>query len=205
MEQNNQEQPINLINVLIRFKNALLQLWPLVLVLTLLGGIVFFARAKTTFRPRYEAQAIFTVDSGYTAEDIFSTGAYYDQYAAKQMADAFPFLLSTDMMNDLVLQQLPRGYIGGVANAEAVVDSNMLILTVQSSDPQDAYDYLCAIIECYPQVAGYMVDNPRPAYPPLQQLLRSWFHGQRYGSGATCESDYRVYLRSANQNHSDSR
>ena len=161
MEQNNQEQPINLINVLIRFKNALLQLWPLVLVLTLLGGIVFFARAKTTFRPRYEAQAIFTVDSGYTAEDIFSTGAYYDQYAAKQMADAFPFLLSTDMMNDLVLQQLPRGYIGGVANAEAVVDSNMLILTVQSSDPQDAYDYLCAIIECYPQVAGYMVDNPQ--------------------------------------------
>lgn len=162
MEQNNQEQqPINLINVLIRFKNAFFQLWPLVLVLAMLSGILSFVSAKRSFTPMYESRAIFTVDSGYSAEDIFSTGAYYDQYAAQQMAAAFPHLLTLDIMNDLVLEQLDKPYIPGYATAEAVVDSNMLILTVRSTDPQDAYDYLCAIIECYPQVAGYMVDWPK--------------------------------------------
>ena len=159
MEQNNQEQPINLINVLIRFKNAFFQLWPLVLVLAILLGAVSFVRAKSSFTPMYESKAIFTVDSGYTAENIFSTGAYYDQYAAQQMAAAFPYILSTDMMNDLVMEQMGTSYIPGYAFAEAVVDSNMLVLTVQSADPQGAYDYLCAIIECYPQVAVYMADT----------------------------------------------
>lgn len=162
MEQNNQEQqPINLINVLIRFKNAFFQLWPLVVVLALLGGILFFFQAKASFTPMYESRAIFTVDSGYDINDIFSTGAYYDQYAAEQLAAAFPHILSTDMMNDLVVQQLDKGYITGYATAEAIVDSNMLVLTVRDRNPKDAYDYACALIDYYPQLAGVMVDKPQ--------------------------------------------
>lgn len=160
MEENKRE-PVDLLSILIRFKNAFLQLWPLVLVLTVVFGGVFVYRAKTTFTPMYESRAIFTVRSGYMGEDIFSTGAYYDQYVTRQLASAFPQILSTDMMNDLVLQRMPHGNINGSATAQAVNDSNMLVLTVQSTDPQDAYDYLCAIIDCYPQVAVYMVDNPQ--------------------------------------------
>lgn len=160
MEENRRE-PVDLLSILIRFKNAFLQLWPLVLVLTVVFGGIFVYRAKTTFTPMYESRAIFTVESSYTGEDIFSTDAYYDQYVARQLAAAFPQILSTDMMNDLVAQRMPHGDINGSATAQAVSDSNMLVLTVQSMDPQDAYDYLCAIIECYPQVAVYMVDHPQ--------------------------------------------
>lgn len=161
MEQKTQTPPINLSTLMIRLKIALFRLWPIVLALAVLISLVSFARDKNNYVPKYESKAIFTVDSGYRAEDIFYTGAYYDQYAAQQLAAAFPHLLSLDMMNDLVVQQLDKGYINGVANAQAVADSNMIVLTVRSSDPQDAYDYLCAIIDCFPQVAGYMVDNPQ--------------------------------------------
>lgn len=154
----NTQEPIKLINLVIRFKNTFFQLWPLVLVLTIGAGLFSFIQAKRSFTPMYEASAIFTVDVGYTSDDIFATGAYYDQYAAQQLAAAFPQILSTEMMNDLVVQQLDKGYINGYAYAEAVVDSNLLVLRVQSSDPQDAYDYLCAVIDCYPQVAVYMMD-----------------------------------------------
>lgn len=160
MEENKRE-PVDLLAILVRFKNAFLQLWPLVLVLTILCSGFFGYRAKRAFTPMYESKAIFTVESSYTGEDIFSTGAYYDQYAAGLLASAFPQILSTDMMNDLVIQRMPYGYINGYATAEAVSDSNMMVLKVQSTNPQDAYDYLCAIIECYPQVAVYMVDNPQ--------------------------------------------
>lgn len=161
MDQTNQDQPIDLFDLLARFKNSFVRLWPLALVLAiLLGGLSYF-RAKRSFVPMYESKAIFTVDSGYNTEDIFSTGAYYDQYASQQLAAAFPQMLSMEMMRDLVIHQIPKGYINGYAIAEAVVDSNMLVLTVRSNNPQDAYDYLCAIIDCYPQVAIYVVDNPQ--------------------------------------------
>lgn len=161
MEQKNQDATINLGTLMIRLKIAFFRLWPIVVSLSVLLGLVWYARARKAYVPIYESKAIFTVDSGYTAEDIFVTGAYYDHYAAQQLAGAFPHFLTLDMMNDLVVQQLPKGYISGVAAAEAVADSNMVVLTVRDADPQAAYDYLCAIIDCFPQVAVYMVDNPQ--------------------------------------------
>lgn len=161
MEQKNQEVNINLATLMIRLKIAFFRLWPIVVSLSVLLGLVWYARARRSYVPWYESKAIFTVDSGYTAEDIFVTGAYYDHYAAQQLAAAFPHFLNLDVMNDLVVQQLPKGYISGTASAEAVADSNMVVLTVHDTDPQAAYDYLCAIIDCYPQVASNVVDLPQ--------------------------------------------
>ena len=160
MESNSQE-PIKLLDVLVRFKNTLSRMWILVLALTVaLGGFMYY-RAKTSYVPMYQSKAIFTVEARYTnASDIFGSGAYYDQYAAQSIAAAIPEILNTEMMRDLVMQEMGKSYIPGYASAQAVVDSNMLVLTVQSANPQDAYDYLNAIIECYPKVLVYMIDNP---------------------------------------------
>ena len=161
MDEKNQDKAINLELLLIRMKVAFFRLWPIVLSLTVLLGLIWYARARNSYAPMYESKAIFTVDAGYTSEDIFITGAYYDHYAAQQLAAAFPQFINLDIMNDLVVQQLPKGYITGFASAEAVADSNMVVLTVKDRDPQAAYDYLCAIINCFPQVAVYMMDNPQ--------------------------------------------
>lgn len=158
--ENNGYEPIKIINILIRFKNAFLQMWALTVVLGVVVSAYYWYTARRSFVPMYESKAIFTVDSSYDAEDIFGTGTYYDQFAAQQMAGAFPYLISTDMMLDLVIQEL-GGYPNGSASAMAVAESNMLVLTVNSSDPQAAYDYLCAIMKYYPQIASVMVDNPQ--------------------------------------------
>ena len=131
------QEPIKLINIMIRVKNAFFQLWPLVLILAVLLGTFSYVRARASFVPMYETKAIFTVESGMEAEDIFGTAAYYDQFAAQQLAAAFPQILSTQMMNDLVVEQLEKGYINGFASAYAVVDTNMLVLTARSSVPQE--------------------------------------------------------------------
>ena len=154
-------EPLQLLNLMIRFKNAFMQMWILLVAASILLGGFFWYREKRAFVPMYETKAIFTVDAGYSPEDIFGTSAYYDQYAAQQLAGAFPMILSTDMMRDLVMQELNKGYIPGYAQAVAVADSNMLVLTVTGNNARDAYDYLCAIIKCYPQVAAFMVENPQ--------------------------------------------
>lgn len=160
MDQQNPDK-LDLINIIIRFKNAFLQLWPLMLVMSILLAGLSVYLAQRSFVPMYQSKAIFTVEAGGETEDIFGTSAYMDQYAAQQMAANFPLLLNTAVMNDLVVEQLERGYVNGTASAQSVSDSNMLVLTVRSNNAQDAYDYLCAIIKCYPQVAVYMFDNPQ--------------------------------------------
>ena len=143
-----------------RFARQLQRLWALVLALTVLCGGVLAVRAKTQFVPRYEAKARFSVSSSYIGDDIFSA-SYYDSAAAQQLAAAFPHMLSMDLMKDLMLERLGKPYINGTITPYSVVDTNMFVLTVSSSDPQDAYDILVAVIECFPQVAVYLVDNPR--------------------------------------------
>lgn len=159
--ENQGHEPIKILNLIIRFKNAFFTMWPIILVLALLLGAYTWYTSKRAFVPMYESKAIFTVDSGYEAEDIFGAGSYYDQYAAQHMVSAFPHLISTDMMRDLIVEELDKGYINGQASATAVADSNMMVLSVIGSNPQDAYDYLCAIIKFYPQIASTMVDTPQ--------------------------------------------
>ena len=161
METNSQE-PIKLLDLFVRFRQTLSRMWIVVLALTIGLGALTYIRAERAYVPMYQSKAIFTVEAGYSdSADIFGSGAYYDQYAAQSIAAAFPAILNSEMMRDLVVQELDKGYINGYASAQAVVNSNMLVLTVQSSNAQDAYDYLNAIIECYPQVLVYMVDNPK--------------------------------------------
>lgn len=170
-------EPFYLLNLMIRFKNAFLQMWILLVVLSILLGALSWYRGKNSFVPMYTTKAIFTVDAGQAPDDIFGTGAYYDQYAAQQLAASFPVILGTEMMRDLVIQELERGYINGQASARAVAGSNMLVLTVTGNNPKDIYDYLNAIIKCYPQVAVFMVDNPQVKIVTRPEIPKEPYNG----------------------------
>lgn len=172
-------QQIDLSDLWLRFRKSLRRFWPLLVILGLLFSGVQYYRASRSFTPIYEARARFSVSSGYSADDIFNS-SYYDNYAAQQLAAAFPYMLNTDLMRDLVIQQLDKGYINGTITPSAVADTNMFVLTVSSTSAQDAYDILCAVIDCYPQVAVYMVDNPQmivtqaPTVPTEPSNYFSW-------------------------------
>lgn len=163
MEKQNAPAPIDLIALLRRFAKQLKRLWILVLILgVLLAGLNYF-RTWRSYVPMYQAKATFSVSSGYGADDVFSSSYFYDNTAARDLAAAFPHLLSTDMMRDQMLAHLGTTYINGSISASAVADTNLFELRVNSSSPQDAYDILNAVIVCYPKVAVMMVENPQVA------------------------------------------
>ena len=92
--------------------------------------------------------------------------------------------------------ELGVSYINGSIRAEAVADTNLFILTVTSSDPQDAYDILEAVIASYPRVALYMVDysqvimKSEPTVPTAPYNSFSWkgsaVKGGMLGLGLSC-------------------
>lgn len=159
-------------------------------------AVLFALRAKMNYTPMYQSRAMFTVSSGYSSDDILSYSYYYDNEAAKQLAAAFPYMLGTDVMNELVKNELGVSYINGSIRAEAVADTNLFILTVTSSDPQDAYDILEAVIASYPRVALYMVDysqvimKSEPTVPTAPYNSFSWkgsaVKGGMLGLGLSC-------------------
>jgi len=178
-DERNTAPQIDLTDLWQRFYKSLRRFWLLALLPAVLFSGIWVIRSKANFMPYYEAKARFSVSSGYNSADIF-TGGYYDSYAAQQLAEAFPHILATDLMRDLLMQQLNTGYINGNITASSVANTNMFVLTVTSGSPQDAYDILCAVIECYPQVAVYMVDNPQviirqaPTVPTVSVNRFSW-------------------------------
>ena len=153
------ETPLDVIDLLRRFGKTLRRFWLLVIVLGLLCSGVWYVRAARSFSPYYTARAVFTVSSGY-GDDIFNSG-YYDNATAQQLAAAFPYMLNTDVMRDLMKQELGTNYINGSISASSTANTNMFVLQVRSASAQDAYDILVAAITCFPQVAVYMVDNPQ--------------------------------------------
>lgn len=162
MDSENNLEQIDLIPILGRCWKAFKTMWILVVVLAVVSGGFFYFRARQSFRPQYEAKAVFSVNSGVGSDNVFTSSQYYDSAAAKSMAESFSHLVGTDVMRDLVMSRLNTSYINGTITAKLVAEnSNLLQMTVRSSRAQDAYDILLAVIDVYPDVAVYMVDNPQ--------------------------------------------
>lgn len=196
MEAGKNQNYIDISELLSRFFRELKKLWIPAIIVTAAFAVLFALRAKMNYTPMYQSRAMFTVSSGYSSDDILSYSYYYDNEAAKQLAAAFPYMLGTDVMNELVKNELGVSYINGSIRAEAVADTNLFILTVTSSDPQDAYDILEAVIASYPRVALYMVDysqvimKSEPTVPTAPYNSFSWkgsaAKGGMLGLGLSC-------------------
>lgn len=196
MEADKNQNYIDISELLSRFFRELKKLWLPAIIVTAAFAALFALRAKMNYTPMYQSRAMFTVSSGYSSDDILSYSYYYDNEAAKQLAAAFPYMLGTDVMNELVKNELGVSYINGSIRAEAVADTNLFILTVTSSDPQDAYDILEAVIASYPRVALYMVDysqvimKSEPTVPTAPYNSFSWkgsaVKGGMLGFGLNC-------------------
>ncbi len=186
MEKPNTPETIDLVALIPRMFKQLKRFWILVLVLMVLMSGVNYLRARRSYVPMYESKATFSVSSGYGEDDVFAASYYYDNTAAKDLAAAFPHLLSTDMMRDQMLLQLDKSYINGSVTASSVADTNLFELRVSSASPQDAYDILNAVIVCYPKVAVMMVENPQVAVrqePTMPTVPYNTFSGT--GSAVT--------------------
>lgn len=156
----NEIPPIDLSELASRIWQVICRTWLIIIAAALVTGGVYAYRAKKAYVPRYAASAFFSVDSGYSESDIFSS-SYYDSRAAEQLAASFPYLINTGVMSDLICEQLGRSSMGGSISAAAVADSGMLIMVSTSTSPDTAYEILLAAIDCYPQLASYMVDDPQ--------------------------------------------
>ena len=131
------------------------QFWALALVLAMLCAGVLGVMGYRAYTPTYEASVSFTVK---VSNPLYGSINTYNNAAAKQLHATFPYILRSAILRQRVSEYL------GVANIPAVTttvmeNSNIFTMRVRHSDPEWAYEVLQAMIECYPQVADYVVGD----------------------------------------------
>ncbi len=108
-----------------------------------------------SYTPSYQATASFTI---YVSDPLQAEVKAYNTATAEQMAKTFPYILTSNVLSDVVMEELGISSMPSVS-ASVLSNTNIFTLTVTSSDPQLAYDVLNAVMEYYPSIAEFVVGS----------------------------------------------
>ncbi len=194
MEKQKKEEPSQHDLVGFRYRTVLMLLrrfWALLLILAVIGGGLAFLISRRQFHPLYKTEAVFEVRVSYNGNtDILNnSGHYFGNTAAELAAKTFPNLLESDVMQQLLQQELGTPYIPGSITAMSVAETSLFVLEVTSSVPQDAYNVIRAVIDVYPQVSQQVIGDTQlriskePVLPTAPFNSFSWKRDSAIGAG----------------------
>lgn len=146
---------IDWLAIVYEFLHNLTKIWVGILVLVILCSIGSCIYEKANYRPVYTAATTFTVNIK-REQSIYGSVTYYDNAAAAQMAQTFPYILTSSYLHRMVAADMGMP-VRGVIKAEVTPNTNMLTLSVTYTDPQSAYDTLESVIRNYPSVSEHII------------------------------------------------
>lgn len=158
-------------NVSILLKKAV---WLLVVV-TILAGAFFYVKAVRDYRPVYESKAVFAVSSmDIGSHSTYAT--YYNASAAEKLTVTFPTVLSSDIMQQLMREELGRS--PSDINVTSMASSSLFVISSTDSSPKRAYETLCALVKVYPQAAANVIGSitlnvVEEPYLPTEPLVKN--------------------------------
>ncbi len=135
--------------------------WVCVAAAVLLSGYKVI-NEKINYVPEYTSSATLTVNTQHADTSIGGVSVYtfyYDSTTASLLSSTFPFILSCNLLQDAICEDLDIPAVPVSLKAEAVPGSNMFTLTAKGKDPQITYDVLISAIKNYPSVAKHVVGN----------------------------------------------
>jgi capsular exopolysaccharide synthesis family protein len=155
MNENHEERVVELEKVdVLSFVNDFFhrfkRMWWIVVVLAVLGGLAMYYRASVNYSPSYRAEATASVALTYSTSSA-------NRNTAEQMGRVFPYILTSGALKDVIAADLGVKSVPGTISVSNISGTNLLTISVTSSDPQSAYDVLRSVIRNYPEVAQYVV------------------------------------------------
>ena len=145
--------------------------WWLVIALTLAVSAVMCLRVRLSYVPMYESSATFTVQTQRVGNGISSYAFYYDRSTASQLEATFPSIIRSNILGDMIKNDMDISYIPASLSASSVKGANMFTLTARGTDKQSVYDVLVSAVKNYPIVSEYIIGSVKldiltePEYP----------------------------------------
>ena len=134
--------------VLLLLKN----LW-VVAVLCISAILCYTSVCKLTYTPAYTSSATFMV----SAKD--STSAYNSLTTTQSMASVFVEVFQSNVLREKIQEQMPDQRFDGTINTMTIPETNLLIVTVTSEEPDVSFRALNLLVDNYSSVSDYVFSN----------------------------------------------
>lgn len=160
----NEEGKIDIFRMILHIWTGFKKYW---WVIPLVAGIFAYRSVRqvsSSFIPSYQAKSTFTVSvrSGDSIRDIESSYSYYNNSGtASQMALTFPYIVQSQVFQEILANDLEKGFVNGAISVTTIPNSNIFTIVVTSNNEEDAYNILNSVIENYPQVARYVIGDTK--------------------------------------------
>lgn len=145
-----ESEKIDIISFVNDFFHRLKRMWIWVLVLTVGVSAIFYYRTSVTYSPTYVAEATVSVE-------IVNGGTYANRNTAEQMGLIFPYILTSGALSDVIAEDLGTSNVPGTISVSSIKGTNLLTITVTSSNAEQAYAVLQSVLNNYPEVAQFVV------------------------------------------------
>lgn len=153
---NQDEGKIDLNIFLEEIVHALRRVWWVIILLTIVFGAAFYLRVKTSYVPKFEAEATLSINA-VKSDNVFDSENPTNIATAQQLGKVFPYILTSGVLSDMVARDLESEYVPGTISVEAVENTNLVTIKVEAQDGQTAYDILQSVIKNYPEVAQFVI------------------------------------------------
>ena len=131
---------------------VLKNLWVIV-ALSLSAVLCFGAVCRLTYAPTYTSSATFMV----SARD--STSAYNSLTTTQSMASVFVEVFQSNVLREKIQEKMPDQSFDGTVQTVTIPETNILIVTVTDSEPDEAFRALNLLVENYSSISDYVFAN----------------------------------------------
>lgn len=175
-----EDEEIDLVVLICDMLKGLRKMWLPFLIICILGTIsgILYPIFRYTYIPSYRSQAIFSIStSNLYDETNTSYGFYYDAGTASQLENLLPYVLSSDIMQQKLKEELNTETVNGNIRISGVAKSNLFTMEVVSGDAAEAKRILDAALECLPQVSRYVIGETKlniiePSNLPVEPIAK---------------------------------
>ena len=175
---NESEGEIDLLVLLADMTKKFKTFWWVVLLFIVAFSLALGGYKRVTYVPVYRASATFAVNRRLlTSTGNDSYGYSYDYGTVSQLTDTFPYIVSSDLLMNIVAQQMGTDYVYANIYASGVEDTNIFTIYVEATNANYAYQVLMGVIENYPQIAEYVIGDTQ-----LSMLIDPVVPGMPYNS-----------------------
>ncbi|MBR5322840.1 MAG: polysaccharide biosynthesis tyrosine autokinase [Clostridia bacterium] len=126
----------------------------LVVIAICIGAVLCYSSfCKVTYSPRYTSTATFMV----SAKD--GTSAYNSLTTTQSMATVFVEVFQSNVLREKIVENMPDKKFDGVVNTTTIPETNLLIVSVTSPQPNTSFIALNLLIDNYSSISDYIFAN----------------------------------------------
>lgn len=157
-EERNNREVIDFTEEIKQYLNTLRKSWLFVLILMVLGAGANVARTRIHYVPMYRASQTYTINLSSSSGALSSRAeSFYNNTTASQMATTFTYILTSDLMQKEVREELGDTRMAQTVNATVAEGTNLLTIYTTDPDPDIAYQTLMAVVKIYPELSAQIV------------------------------------------------